>query len=54
VDEEFTGDAGLKELAGLQQFQVLHLSGAWIDDSDLKELAGLKQLCWPDLSRTPI
>ena len=45
LDLSFTQvtDAGLKELAGLKQLQVLDLAHTRVTDAGLKELAGLKQ-----------
>ena len=37
-------DAGLKELAGLKDLQMLDLSFTQMTDAGLKELAGLKGL----------
>ena len=43
-------DAGLKELAGLQELQTLDLGGTQVTDAGLKELAGLKSLQTLDLT----
>jgi internalin A len=43
-------DAGLKELAGLNNLQWLDLTGTRITDAGLKELAGLKNLQWLTLT----
>jgi internalin A len=45
-------DAGLKELAGLQELQTLDLTGAQVTDAGLKELAPLKGLQTLNLSFT--
>jgi internalin A len=47
-------DAALKELAGLKQLQMLHLSDTKVTDAGLKYLAGLKQLAELDLSGTKV
>ena len=48
VEVKFRGtqvtDAGLKELAGLTELQLLDLEGTQVTDAGLKELAGLKKL----------
>ena len=45
-------DAGLKELAGLQELQTLDLTGAQVTDAGLKELVPLKGLQTLNLSFT--
>jgi Leucine-rich repeat (LRR) protein len=47
-------DAGLKELAGLQQLQRLELIYTQVTDAGMKELAGLKQLRTLNLFGTPV
>jgi Leucine-rich repeat (LRR) protein len=47
-------DAGLKELAGLQELLTLDLGGTKVTDAGLKVLAGLKQLQELYLYTTPV
>ena len=46
------GNAGLKELAGLQNLTMLFLHGTLVTDAGLKELAGLQNLTTIDLGET--
>ena len=47
-------DAGLKELAGLNNLQTLELAFTGVSDAGLKHLAGLKSLQSLNLRKTPV